>query len=374
MNVDATQMVSELSLLKERLDEVEELRRAITAGAVDAFVVGQSDEHKRVLMLSGAHQRYRQLVEDMQQGALTVSLRGEILFANHSFAAMVDQRPIDLFRTNLAQHLAPQAHAQIDRLLAPRAGQDVETALARAGHTVPVRMSLVSASDDFITYIVTDLGIPGEDTAATMRAIRNGDVDALVLDQDQVVLLDPAQTLYQAAVERMQQGAVMLSPEHRIVYSNDRFAAMAGVPRERILGSDLLKYLPEPDRVAFSAALAACQGKGSQRAVRIARADGSAMNVAATLFSMNDGRCMCLFTDNTEQRRHLEADERNRKFLAMLAHEFRNILGPIRNSVELLKLARMEDPQLVRAVESIERQSNRMLQLVEDLRTINPQE
>lgn len=374
MNLDTGNLVSEVTLLKERLDEVEDLRRAIAAGAVDAFVVGPSEESKRVLMLSGAHQRYRQLVEDMQQGALTISGKGEIVFANHSFAAMVDQRPIDLFRTDLAQHLAPQARAQIDRLLAPRAGQDVETVLSRAGQETTVRMSLVSASDDFITYIVTDLGIPAEEISVTMQAIRNGDVDALVLNEDQVVLLDPAQALYQAAVERMQQGAVMLSPEHRIVYSNDRFAVMAGVPRERILGSDLLRYLAEPDRVTFSAALAACQGKASQTAVRIARANGSAMGVAATLFSMNDGRCMCLFADTTEQRRHLEADERNRKFLGMLAHEFRNMLGPIRNSIELLKLARLEDPQLVRAVELIERQSSRMLQLVEELRTINPKE
>jgi PAS domain S-box-containing protein len=374
MNLDTTQLVSELAVLRERLDEVEDLRRAITAGAVDAFVVGPGDENKRVLMLSGAHQRYRQLVEDMQQGALTISGKGEILFANHSFAAMVGQRPIDLFRTNLAHHLAPEARTQIDRLLAPRAGHDVETNLVRAGEETPVRMSLVSASDDFITYIVTDLGIPAEETVATMHAIRNGEVDALVVNEDKVVLLDPAQALYQAAVDRMQQGAVMLSPEHRIVYSNDRFAAMAGVPRERVLGSDLLKYLVEPDRVTFSTALAACQGKAAQAAVRIARANGSAMSVAATLFSMNDGRCMCLFTDTTEQRRHFEADERNRKFLGMLAHEFRNMLGPIRNSVELLKLARLEDPQLVRAVESIERQSNRMLQLVEDLRTVNPKE
>ncbi len=373
MNLDTVSLVSEVTLLKERLDEVEDLRRAITAGAVDAFVVGPRDDSKRVLMLSGAHQRYRQLVEDMQQGALTISGKGEILFANHSFAAMVDRRPIDVFRTNLAQHLAPKARAQLDSLLAPRAGRDVETTLIRADQDQPVRMSLVSASDDFITYIVTDLGIPADDTD-TMRAIRNGDVDALVLNQDHVVLLDPAQALYQAAVDRMLQGAVMLSPEHRIVYSNDRFAAMAGVPRERVLGSDLLKYLAEPDRVTFSAALADCQGKASQTAVRIARANGSAMNVAATLFSMNDGRCMCLFTDTTEQRRHFEADERNRKFLGMLAHEFRNMLGPIRNSVELLKLAQLEEPQLARAVESIERQSNRMLQLVEDLRTINPRE
>ena len=71
--------------------------------------------------------------------------------------------------------------------------------------------------------------------------------------------------------------------------------------------------------------------------------------------------------------RHEAADERTRKFLGMLAHEFRNILGPIQNSALLLKQKPL-DADARKAVEMIERQADRLLALVEDLRRINPKD
>jgi len=41
--------------------EAAELQRAVSGGEVDAFVVGQSEDRKRVLMLSDAHLRYQLL-------------------------------------------------------------------------------------------------------------------------------------------------------------------------------------------------------------------------------------------------------------------------------------------------------------------------
>ena len=66
-------------------------------------------------------------------------------------------------------------------------------------------------------------------------------------------------------------------------------------------------------------------------------------------------------------------EERQRKFLATLAHEFRNILGPIANSVELLKRSELNEESR-HAVDVIERQSARLLAVVEDLRKINPKD
>jgi PAS domain S-box-containing protein len=139
--------------------ELEEMHRAIRNGEVDGFVIGSDSDRRQVLLLSGAHLRYRQLVEDMQQGAVTVSEAGEILFANHSFAAMLGTQPIDLLRTRLQGHVHPDDHAAIAGLLAPRAGQpDVDATLEREdGGTLSARLSFVSAGDGFITLLVTDL-------------------------------------------------------------------------------------------------------------------------------------------------------------------------------------------------------------------------
>jgi PAS domain S-box-containing protein len=63
-----------------------------------------------------------------------------------------------------------------------------------------------------------------------------------------------------------------------------------------------------------------------------------------------------------------EADERKDVFLAMLAHELRNPLAPIRVSVQLLKQIGSSDPAaLERAREVIERQSGTLSRLVDDL-------
>jgi signal transduction histidine kinase len=62
-----------------------------------------------------------------------------------------------------------------------------------------------------------------------------------------------------------------------------------------------------------------------------------------------------------------EADRHKDEFLAMLAHELRNPLAPIRNAVHLMKLKPLEDPQLQLSRDIIERQLIQLSRLVDDL-------
>jgi signal transduction histidine kinase/DNA-binding response OmpR family regulator len=62
-----------------------------------------------------------------------------------------------------------------------------------------------------------------------------------------------------------------------------------------------------------------------------------------------------------------EADHRKDEFLAMLAHELRNPLAPIRNAVELLRLAGPSQPELERSRDLIDRQLTHLNRLVDDL-------
>jgi PAS domain S-box-containing protein len=61
------------------------------------------------------------------------------------------------------------------------------------------------------------------------------------------------------------------------------------------------------------------------------------------------------------------ADRRKDEFLAMLAHELRNPLAPIRNAVQVMKLLIPEEPNLHRARDMIERQVHHLARLVDDL-------
>ena len=74
-------------------------------------------------------------------------------------------------------------------------------------------------------------------------------------------------------------------------------------------------------------------------------------------------------TDHHEMEEALrDADRRKDEFLAMLAHELRNPLAPIRNSLHILRLLHAAATQPSTSVgEMMERQVNHMVRLVDDL-------
>src|ERR1700736_972866 len=72
-----------------RMTEAEDTLRAIGAGEVDAFVVSDGGSGQRVFTLSTADRPYRMFVENMRDGAATLSARGLILYANRRLAEVL---------------------------------------------------------------------------------------------------------------------------------------------------------------------------------------------------------------------------------------------------------------------------------------------
>jgi signal transduction histidine kinase len=62
-----------------------------------------------------------------------------------------------------------------------------------------------------------------------------------------------------------------------------------------------------------------------------------------------------------------DADSRKDEFLAMLGHELRNPLAPIRNAVQVMRKIGVADPKLAWARDVVERQSCHLTRLVDDL-------
>jgi signal transduction histidine kinase/ActR/RegA family two-component response regulator len=72
--------------------------------------------------------------------------------------------------------------------------------------------------------------------------------------------------------------------------------------------------------------------------------------------------------DNARLYRQIQdRDRRKNEFLAMLAHELRNPLAPIRNAIEIVRALDVKDPELTWAGEVISRQVESMVRLVDDL-------
>lgn len=110
--------------------------------------------------------------------------------------------------------------------------------------------------------------------------------------------------------------------------------------------------------------------------LEIAHADGSMRSeyiCAVPLFdaSGNVRGALGALVDMTE-RKHAEdalkaADRRKDEFLAMLAHELRNPLAPIRNAIEILLMKGPPDPDVRSHEEVIDRQIRHMTRLLDDL-------
>lgn len=73
-------------------------------------------------------------------------------------------------------------------------------------------------------------------------------------------------------------------------------------------------------------------------------------------------------TDRKQAEEHLrEADERKNEFLAVLAHELRNPLAPLRNGLQILKRQSEAGPGISQTVSMMDRQMTHLVRLVDDL-------
>ena len=78
----------EIEALRQRLAESEETLRAITDGEVDALVVNTKGG-ARAFTLQGADSFYRVAIENINEGAITLSPDGTILYSNGFFAGLI---------------------------------------------------------------------------------------------------------------------------------------------------------------------------------------------------------------------------------------------------------------------------------------------
>jgi diguanylate cyclase (GGDEF)-like protein/PAS domain S-box-containing protein len=145
-----------------RLAEAEDTLRAIGAGEVDAFVVPDGNDGQRVFTLESADRPYRIFVENMRDGAATVSPSGLILYANRRLADLLARPRQDIVGAQLSTFVAG------DALIVPRELRGLRDAsesfewelLDNHGTTVPVLVgvsALEVGGDDLTCLTFSDL-------------------------------------------------------------------------------------------------------------------------------------------------------------------------------------------------------------------------
>lgn len=212
-----------------------------------------------------------------------------------------------------------------------------------------------------------------EEAEATLTAIRNGEVDAVVVDGNKIYTLEGADHPYRVLVEAMQQGAVTLNHDGSVIYCNDGFANMVHIAAEKIIGLPISQFFLDNDRQLLQHGLTGAND-AKQAELTLQDCDGTHRPVVVSfnLLPLEHHNAMCLvITDLTEHKQNQQlqdSDRRKDEFLAMLAHELRNPLAPIANAAHLLHLSNQGSDETVKwACEIVDRQVKQLTRIVDDL-------
>ena len=120
------------------------------------------------------------------------------------------------------------------------------------------------------------------DAEETLRAIRSGEVDAVMVagrHGDHVFTLQGADQAYRNLIESMNEGALTLTADKAILYSNQCFARMVKCPLERVVGSSFRRFLTEGDRVRFKSLMKHPDMAGTKIQVALRLGDGTQVPV-----------------------------------------------------------------------------------------------
>jgi PAS domain S-box-containing protein len=258
------------------------------------------------------------------------------------------------------------------------------------GFTVAGRGPLASGSVDasllqllvFISAIaMTGLSISAvvNQRRRAMEALRESrdDLEQRVIERTWE--LRRSEETFRLLVEGIQDYAIfMLDQDGRIESWNKGAERIEGYAADEIIGQHISRFFPadaiESNRPQQELALAKAQGRCEVEGWRL-RKDGTRFwaNVVITALYDDAGqfRGFAKVTrDMTEPKRIESLEQRERQtneFLAMLGHELRNPLAPIRNALSLMGMQSADDSTREWSRSVIDRQVTQLTRLVDDL-------
>jgi PAS domain S-box-containing protein len=201
-----SEILYEVEELKSRLKEAEELMFAIHQGEVDALVIS-GPKGDRVFTIEGADHAYRVLVETMNEGAVTLTSDGSILYCNSRFAEMV-KTPLEKVIGATIYDFVPDECQGAFKMILKKAGKG-EMVLSVDGGTLPVYLSAsalqISDLEDARCLVVTDL-----------------------TDQKRSEEMVAAERLARSIIEQAAEGIVVCDSEGRIIRFSNAAARICG--------------------------------------------------------------------------------------------------------------------------------------------------
>jgi PAS domain S-box-containing protein len=158
----------------------------------------------------------------------------------------------------------------------------------------------------------------------TLRAVRSGEVDAIVVDGqggEKVFTLQGADHTYRVFVERMNEGAAVLSKDHTVLHCNGRFARFLGRGLQSVIGSSMLDLVWPDDHPQLDALLRRAAQRNCRGEIRLQSRKGTPLPVHLSLnpLRLDSTRAVCLIASD------LSGMKRAEQALRASSEQFRNL-------------------------------------------------
>lgn len=135
------QLIIENEELRARLAEIEDALTAIRNGEVDAIMVS-GNKGEQVYSVSSAETPYRTFIEEMSEGAVTLTKEGTILYCNPRFAAIVQSPYEKVIGSSLQRFISPDDNSKLDNFLSQLTHDKHDVIVVSLTNTLYLRLSI----------------------------------------------------------------------------------------------------------------------------------------------------------------------------------------------------------------------------------------
>jgi PAS domain S-box-containing protein len=183
-----------------------------------------------------------------------------------------------------------------------------------------------------------------------------------------------------SVVDTVVDGIITIDGHGIVQTFNPAAERIFGYRADQVIGQNVKLLMPDPYQGEQDSYFVNYRRTGVPKIIGIGREvmgrrrDGSTfpMDLAVGEFQLHDRSYFTGIIRDVTQRKQAEealreADRRKDNFLATLAHELRNPLAPIRNSLEILRLNGQDASTAVQALDMMDRQIAQMVRLIDDL-------
>jgi PAS domain S-box-containing protein len=149
----------------------------------------------------------------------------------------------------------------------------------------------------------------------SLRAIRSGEVDAIVVNGqggEKVFTLQGADHTYRVFVERMNEGAAVLSSDHTVLHCNGRFAQFLGARLQSVIGSSMQDLVWPDDHPKLDALLRTAGRRSCRGEIRLQSRKGPPLSVHLSLnpLRLDSTRAVCLIASDLSEMKRSEQELR----------------------------------------------------------------